>query len=208
MAAFIAFCPEIACAGPHTSHRASVGVWRMLTLHRSTRRLRISTRSKLSENVWVWGVSMQGWGALALCAHRICMHRVHCAPYVLPLRRAQRSPQITTPLQVSSALLLLGHAGEHLGALEGTHPHPTPPLALFPQLTSPTPFMHADFHNLVRTCTGPFLASTWFGTMLVGCFIIFILLSIALLLLFFVQWTPLLSAIRPQVVGSRLLPGG
>ena len=87
-------------------------------------------------------------------------------------------------------------------------PPPDTPLALFPQLTSPTPFTHADFHNLVRTCTGPFLASTWFGTMLVGCFIIFILLSIALLLLFFVQWTPLLSAIRPQVVGSRLLPGG
>ena len=174
MAAFIAFCPEIACAGPHTSHRASVGVWRMLTLHRSTRRLRISTRSKLSENVWVWGVSMQGWGALALCAHRICMHCVHCAPYVLPLRRAQRSPQITTPLQVSSALLLLGHAGEQLGASAGTRPHPTPPLARFPQLHFP-PFVRADFHTVFRSCTGSHSASTSSGTMLFGSIIIYVL---------------------------------
>ena len=79
---------------------------------------------------------MKGWGARALAARRICMHRVHCAPFVLPLRRAQRSPQITAPLQVSSAVLLLGHAGELLGASEGTRTHPTSPLALFPQLHS------------------------------------------------------------------------
>ena len=109
----------------------------MLVLCRSTRRLTISTLSELSEKVWVWGVIMKGWGARALAARRICMHRVHCAPFVLPLRRAQRSPQITAPLQVSSGLVPLRHAGEQLGASQGTRPHPTPLLALFPKLHLP-----------------------------------------------------------------------
>ena len=55
---------------------------------------------------------------------------------MLPLRRAQRSPQITPPLQVSRGLHLLGHTGEQLDSSAGTRPHPTPPLALFPQLHS------------------------------------------------------------------------
>ena len=113
----------------------------MLRLCRSPRRRRISRHSELSGKVWVWGVWVKVWGALALAARWICMHRVHCAPYVLPLRRAQRSPQISAPLQVPSAVHLFGHAGELLRASAGTPPPPPtpPPLARFPLHFPPPP---------------------------------------------------------------------